>query len=175
MIGAALPDGRIPMLLTAHEEQLVGRDAAAIGAYLKDSPQPVGVAAVAATLLQTRPVRRHRAVVRAGDETELAAGLAALAAGDEHPLVVRSAQTAALGTAFVFPGQGSQWPSMGADTYHRIPAYRAEAERCASEFTAAGLPSPLGFLLGSDRQNRSQVCIQSAQFTHAVGLAQVWR
>jgi mycobactin polyketide synthetase MbtD len=175
MTPAALPDGRIPVLLTAHEEQLIGRDAAAIGAYLQGRPQPAGVAAVAATLLQTRPVRRHRAVVRAGDKTELAAGLAALAAGDEHPLVARSAQTAPLRNAFVFPGQGNQWPSMGADAYHRIPAYRAEADRCASEFTAAGLPSPLEYLLGSDRQHRSQMCIQSAQFTHAVGLAQVWR
>jgi mycobactin polyketide synthetase MbtD len=170
-----LPDGRIPVLLSAHEADLIGKDAAAIGGYLQRRPDASGVAGVAATLLRTRRVRRHRAVVRAADQAELVAGLAALADGHEHPLVAQSSATAAPRTAFVFPGQGNQWPLMGADAYRQLSAYRAETDRCAQAFTAAGLSSPLEYLVtGADRE-WSQIDIQTAQFTHAVSLAQVWR
>ncbi|MEZ0367301.1 mycobactin polyketide synthase MbtD [Mycobacterium sp. pUA109] len=175
MPGHALPDGRIPVLLTAHEEDLIGHDAAAIRDYLGRAPQPVTPAAVAATLLRTRRVRRHRAVVRAADDAELAAGLAALADGDEHPLVARSSATAAPRTAFVFPGQGNQWPAMGAEAYQRIPVYRAEADRCAAAFDAAGIPSPLPYLVNEQPPEVSQLHLQGAQFTHAVAMAQLWR
>jgi mycobactin polyketide synthetase MbtD len=170
----ALPDGRVPVLLSAHAEELIGADAAAIADYLERAPD-VGPAAVAATLLRLRRRRRHRAVVRAGDRRELAAGLRALAQGVEHPLVARSSETVSPRTAFVFPGQGNQWPSMGAEAYERLPVYRAEADRCADAFTAAGLPSPLPYLCTSSDQKWSQIHIQGAQFTHSVSLAQVWR
>jgi mycobactin polyketide synthetase MbtD len=175
MMAHRLPDGRIPVLLSAHEADLIGKDAAAIVGYLQRRLDAPGVAGVAATLLRTRRVRRHRAVVRAADQAELVAGLAALADGDEHPLVAQSSATATPRTAFVFPGQGNQWPLMGADAYRQLSAYRAETDRCAQAFTAAGLSSPLEYLVtGADRE-WSQIDIQSAQFTHAVSLAQVWR
>ncbi len=171
-----LPDGRIPVLLSAHEEDLIGQDAAAIGGYLRRFAEPEApVAGVAATLLRTRRIRRHRALIRAADHTELAAGLAALADGDEHPLVARSSAAVAPRTAFVFPGQGTRWPSMGADAYRQLPAYRAEADRCAQAFAAAGLSSPLPYLVTGPAREWSQIEIQAAQFTHAVSVAQVWR
>ncbi|MCV7401229.1 mycobactin polyketide synthase MbtD [Mycobacterium fragae] len=170
----ALPDGRVPVLISAHAEELIGPDAAAIADYLDRAPD-VGPAEVAATLLRLRRRRRHRAVVRAADRHELAAGLRALADGAEHPLITRSSETASPRTAFVFPGQGSQWPSMGAEAYQRLPVYRAEADRCADAFAAAGLPSPLPYLCAASDQEWPQIHIQGAQFTHSVSLAQVWR
>ncbi len=171
-----LPDGRIPVLLSAHEEELIGKDAAAILGYLQHHNASVDLtAAVAATLARTRRVRRHRAVIRAADQADLVAGLRALADGDEHPLVTVSSGSGAARTAFVFPGQGTRWPSMGAQAYRDVPAYRTEADRCAHAFTAAGLPSPLRYLLGDADGQWSQLDIQGAQFTHAVSLAQVWR
>lgn len=171
-----LPDGRVPVLLSAHEEELIGQDAAAIANYVQHCTEPVDITTtVAATLLRTRRVRRHRAVVRAADADELTAGLQALAAGDEHPLVATSSQAVTPRTAFVFPGQGSQWPSMGADAYRQFPAYRSEADRCAQAFQAAALPSPLDYLLSRAGHQWSHIEIQGAQFTHAVSLAQVWR
>jgi mycobactin polyketide synthetase MbtD len=171
-----LPDGRIPVLLSAHDEDLIGQDASAILRYLNRVAESNDiVAAVAATLSRTRRVRRHRAVVRAGNLAELAGGLQALAQGEEHPLVARSSATGAPRVAFVFPGQGNQWPSMGADAYQRLPAYQAEADRCARAFAAAALESPLPYLLTGTDQCWSQINIQGAQFIHAAGLAQVWR
>lgn len=173
-----LPDGRIPVLLSAHRENLIGRDAAAILRYLHGrypSAAAINVPDVAATVHSTRRIRRHRAVVRAGDGAELTGALAALAADAEHPLVARSSNAAAVRTAFVLPGQGGQWPGMGADAYRALPAYRAEVTRCAAAFTAAGHLAPLPYLLGDSGRSWPQIQIQGAQFAHAVGLARVWR
>lgn len=180
----ALPDGRTPVLLSAHAEDLIGTDAAAILRYLENRAE-AGAADVAATLRSTRRLRRHRAVVRAADRDELFAGLRALAEGAEHPLVTR-ANSGAPGSgsgariAFVFPGQGSQWPSMGVQAYAQLPDYRAEVDRCAAEFRAAGVASPLDYLLaepdsGAVTNDFSQVQIQGAQFVHGVALARIWR
>jgi mycobactin polyketide synthetase MbtD len=169
-------DGRIPVLLSAHEDALIGQDAAAILEYVKQVNGSVDVpAAVAGTLVRTRRVRRHRALIRARDRHELEGGLRALVDGEEHPLLVRSSQRDACRTAFVFPGQGREWPSMGAEAYDSIAAYRAQAQQCGQAFTAAGLPSPLRYLQGDEVGDFSQTEIQAAHFTHAVSLAEVWR
>lgn len=172
-----LPDGRIPILLSAHEEELIGTDAAALLNYLDREPSTVGVSEVANTLLRTRPVRRHRALLRAADRTELTAGLQALADGEAHRLLARSAHVSAPRVAFVCPGQGNQWPAMGADAYRQLPTYRAAADDCSRAFTAAGHQNPLCYLLNDRTSERQwpQIQIQGAQFTHAVSLARVWR
>ncbi|OBG66754.1 mycobactin polyketide synthase MbtD [Mycobacterium sp. E3339] len=175
MLTSPLPDARVPVLLSAHAEELIGQDARAILDHLDSAGADADVAAVASSLLRLRRVRRHRAVVRAADRAELVAGLAALARGAEHPLVTRSSIGVAPGIAFVFPGQGNQWQSMGAEAYQRLPAYRAEADRCARAFLAAGLPSPLPYLTGQVDRDWSRTEIQGAQFAHAVSLAQEWR
>jgi mycobactin polyketide synthetase MbtD len=166
----AFPDGRVPVVLSAHADELIAVDAQAILNYLDRAP---GVRAVAATLLRTRRRRRHRAIVRASDTAELTDGLRALVVGDEHPLVARSSETATPRTTFVLPGQGSQWPAMGAEAYRELPVYRAEADKCAAAFVAAGAESPLPYLMTEG--DFSQIQTQAAQFTHAAGLAQVWK
>ena len=113
MLAHLLPDGRVPVLLSAHDESLISQDARAILDFLDrsgegDDPTP----AVASTLLRLRRVRRHRAVARVADELELVVTLSALACGDEHPLVARSAKSGGLHIAFVFPGRatsGHRW------------------------------------------------------------------
>ncbi|CRZ13596.1 mycobactin polyketide synthase MbtD [Mycolicibacterium neworleansense] len=180
----SLPDERTPILLSAHAEDLIGTDAEAILRYLDSHPE-VSPGDVAATVLSTRRLRRHRAVVRAADRAELAAGLQALTENAEHPLVTRAQGGAPTSgsrarIAFVFPGQGSQWPSMGVQAYDRLPAYRAEVDTWAAAFQAAGTASPLDYLLaepdsGAVTNDFSQVQIQGAQFVHGVALARVWR
>ncbi|MGB3485737.1 MAG: mycobactin polyketide synthase MbtD [Mycobacterium sp.] len=171
----SFPDQRVPVVLSTHAAELVAADAAAILRYLTAHPG-VAVADVAAHLLRTRRIRRHRAVVRAADRSELITGLTAVAAGEDHPLVARSSEAAAPRLAFVLPGQGNQWPGMGADAYRRLAVYRAEADTFDAAFRAAGAVSPLGYLLGDAEAARySQTEIQGAQFVHAVSLAAVWR
>lgn len=166
----ALPDGRIPVLISAHARDLVAAEAGALARYLHT--RDVGVGAVAHTLRATRPIRRYRAVIRARDAGELISGLDAVYRGVEHPLVARSHHQEAARTAFVFPGQGNQWPGMGAELLG-IAAYRAEAGRCEDAFGRAGHASPLTYLLGAD--DPDPVVVQAAQFTHAAALAATWR
>jgi len=171
-----LPDGRVPVLLSAHADDLVRADAEAVLRYLtRTEATPRDVSAM---LLRTRRIRRHRAVVRAADRTELLAGLRAVAAGHEHPLVCvseRSDSVQARKTAFVFPGQGNQWPGMGAELLAGAPSYRAEAERCDDAFARAASVSPLTYLGDVGLTTADQVLVQSAQFTHAAALAAAWR
>ncbi|SPM41828.1 polyketide synthase, partial [Mycobacterium numidiamassiliense] len=171
-----LPDGRVPVLLTAHDKELIRQEAAGIVDYLDRATESADVVgAIASSLLRLRRVRRHRAVVRAADRTELVAALSAIARGEDHDLVARATKTAAPRIAFVFPGQGNQWRAMGADAYRRLTAYRETADHCAEAFLAAELPSPLPYLVGGLDRDWSRTEIQGAQFTHAVGLAAVWR
>ncbi len=172
---ARLPDGRIPVVLSAHADELVSVDAGAIADYLDRFPETT-VPQIARQLHSTRRVRRYRAVLRAADRLELAHGLRALAAGREHPLVARSTLSAAPRQAFVCPGQGRHWPGMGTVAYRAIPSYRAAADVCAGGFEAAGVESPLGYLTAADDAGTfSEIEVQGAQFVHAVALAEVWR
>lgn len=170
-----LPDGRIPVLLSAHAAELVGADAAAIADFLDRRPETT-VAQVARQLRRTRRVRRYRTLLRAADRGELVDGLRAVAGGREHPLVAGSALTSGPRRAFVFPGQGGHWPGMGAVAYGTLPDYTAAVDRCATAFAAAGVASPLRYLTApDDGQGYAGIELQGAQFVHAVALAEVWR
>lgn len=172
---ARLPDGRIPVLLSAHADELVVADARAIADYLDRFPETT-VPQVARQLHKTRRVRTHRAVLRAADRLELVDGLRALAAGREHPLVAGSALGSASRQAFVFPGQGGHWPGMGAVAYRALPRYRAATDGCVAAFDAAGIESPLRYLTAADDARAfSETEVQGGQFVHAVALAEVWR
>lgn len=167
------PDGRTPVLLASHAEDLLAADATALTGYLDRTA--VDPAALAAHLLATRRIRRHRAVIRAADRTELRAGLDAVAAGTEHPLVSRGTELPNARVAFVFPGQGGQWPGMGADAYTGLADYRAAADECGGAFAAAGLVSPVRYLTGDDRTAFAEIEVEGAQFVHHIALAAVWR
>ena len=62
---------------------------------------------------------------------------------------------------------------MGAEAYRELADYRAEADKCAAAFVAAGAESPLPYLMNEG--DFSQIQTQAAQFTHASALAQVWK
>ena len=165
-----LPDGRIPVLISAHARDLIAAEAGAVASYLRT--HAAEMTAVAHTLRATRPVRRHRAVIRARDHRELLDGLDALYRGVDHRLVARSQIAEPARVAFVFPGQGNQWPGMAAELLG-IAAYRAEVDRCHDAFLRAADVSPLNYLRGVDEAD--PVVIQGAQFTHAAALAATWR
>ncbi|WP_245738491.1 acyltransferase domain-containing protein, partial [Streptomyces sparsogenes] len=81
--------------------------------------------AVGWSLVTSRAVLDQRAVITGRDTETLRAGLAALAAGEDHPaLVRREAGVPASGSrVFLFSGQGSQRPGMGAGLHERFPVF----------------------------------------------------
>ncbi|MCQ8195680.1 acyltransferase domain-containing protein, partial [Streptomyces rugosispiralis] len=88
----------------------------------------VSSAEVGWSLLRSRTLFDHRAVVIGQDREELVAGLEALATGEPHPGLVHPGRAAdSTGqTVFLFSGQGSQRPGMGAELHNRYPVF-AEA------------------------------------------------
>ncbi|WP_190181830.1 type I polyketide synthase, partial [Streptomyces naganishii] len=73
----------------------------------------------------------HRAAVVGRGREELRAGLAAVAAGGMAPGVVEGVSVGGK-TAFVFPGQGSQWLGMAAGLLDASPVFAARIGECAA-------------------------------------------
>lgn len=171
-----LPDGTIPVLLSANTSELLRREAQAFGAYLAEHDE-VAPDQVAQMLFRTRVARRYRALAMVTTRTQLLAALNAVAAGDEHPAVVHTNEPAAAHRlAYVFPGQGSQRPGMGRLYYDMSPAFRAEADRCDAAFHELFGESPLAYLLDENGPNDdSATVVQPALFIQMAGLAALWR
>ncbi|WP_280406533.1 acyltransferase domain-containing protein, partial [Nocardia carnea] len=169
-----LPDGTVPVLLSAPTPDLLAAEAADLLTYLDARPHiPVG--RIAEMIFRTRVARRFRALAMVADTAELTHALRAVAAGTSHSAVIRSTEPGR-GIAFVFPGQGGQRPGMGRLFYDHLPAYRAEADRCDNAFREFFAESPLEYLLDATHpaDNRARI-VQPALFTQMAGLAAAWR
>lgn len=171
-----LPNGRIPVLLSSDIPELLPAEAAALLRYAAGHAD-IAPDAIADMLFRTRMARKHRALAMVTSRDELLSTLQAVVDGREHPAVVRT-RTAATSRrpAYVFPGQGSQRPGMGRLFYESIPAFRAEADRCADAFQTQLGASPLTYLLNEHLSTQDNAgIVQPALFTQMAGLAAVWR
>ncbi|WP_036498196.1 nocobactin polyketide synthase NbtC [Nocardia aobensis] len=171
-----LPDGSVPILLSSDNPDLLGSEAAAIADYLVGHPG-VSPDRVADMLFRTRSPRRHRALVMADAQTDVIAALRAVADGRPHAAVVRSERAAtAQRVAYVFPGQGSQRPGMGAMLYEHSSAYRDAVDECDKVFHDLYGWSPRAYLLEADRQaDDKALTVQPALFMQMIGVAAMWQ
>ncbi|MBU3865479.1 hypothetical protein KN815_15775, partial [Streptomyces sp. 4503] len=114
--------GPVPWVVSARGAEALRGQARALATRVNADPG-VNAAEVGWSLLRTRTLFDHRAVVIGQDRAELVAGLESLAAGEPHPSLVHPGRAAeAVGqTVFLFSGQGSQRPGMGAELYDRFP------------------------------------------------------
>jgi acyl transferase domain-containing protein len=108
---------RTPSALQAAIRRLAGQLRSHPGMELAD---------VAFTLQMGRRMFNRRAAVSAGSVAEAVAAL-------EDPKQVRigGADADGGGVAFMFPGQGSQYPGMARDLYEQEPKFREELDHCA--------------------------------------------
>ncbi|MFI0901912.1 beta-ketoacyl synthase N-terminal-like domain-containing protein, partial [Streptomyces sp. NPDC020983] len=124
----------VPWVLSARDPQALRDQATALGGWLDGAGAQAPVTDVARSLATTRAVFEQRAVLLGRDRTDFSAALGALAAGSPHTaLVTAPHSTPATGqTVWLFSGQGSQRPGMGAELHTRFPVF-AEAfdEVCA--------------------------------------------
>ncbi|UUU25872.1 type I polyketide synthase [Streptomyces sp. DSM 40750] len=123
--------GAVPWALSARSVDGLRAQARRLRAHLTARPE-LSLKDVGYSLVATRSVFEHRAVLTGVDRAELLRGLDAVATGEEAPGVVRSVATPTGITAFLFSGQGAQRLGMGRELYDAFPVFaRALDEVCA--------------------------------------------
>ncbi|MEW1754837.1 type I polyketide synthase, partial [Streptomyces angustmyceticus] len=129
------------------------------------------------SLATTRTAFEHRAAVLAADHEELLRGLDLLARDVPAPGVVRGTSGADGRTAFVFPGQGSQWAGMATELLDTDAEFRACFTECAEaveRYSGWSLDEVLRGTEGAPSLDRVDV-VQPALFAVMVALAGLWR
>ncbi|MEV0505502.1 acyltransferase domain-containing protein, partial [Streptomyces spectabilis] len=96
-------------------------------------PEAFYDAAFTACRRRTRHERRYAVLAR--DPLEAAAGLRALAEGEPHPGAAGASAVEHGRVGFVFSGNGSQWPGMGARMLALDAVFRGEVAACDAVLT----------------------------------------
>ncbi|WP_308431110.1 beta-ketoacyl synthase N-terminal-like domain-containing protein, partial [Kitasatospora griseola] len=177
----AHPDGtEAPLLWTLAGS---GRESLAAGArglhgYLAGrddwSPQDIAL-----TLARTASEGSRRAALVADDRDGFLRRLDALADGRSMPGLVEGTAGAARRVAFVFPGQGAQWPRMAVDLLDTSAVFRDRMDACAQALEPFVDWSPIDVLRdpdapGAPAGDRADV-VQPLLFAVTVSLAELWR
>lgn len=117
--------GVVAWVISGKTASALAAQAGRLGRYVRARPA-LDVVDVGYSLVSTRSVFDHRAVVVGQTRDELLAGLAGVVAGRPEAGVVCGVGKPAGKTAFVFAGQGSQWLGTGSELYAAYPVF-AEA------------------------------------------------
>lgn len=118
-------DGPVLLTLSAASSAALSAMAERLAGHLSTTTD--GLGEVAHTLAVGRRALPHRVSIVASEHDEAAAQLTAVA--DSPPeLTVRAERP----VAFVFPGQGSQFPGMAGALYRALPTFRAELDSCCA-------------------------------------------
>ncbi|WP_459250862.1 type I polyketide synthase, partial [Streptomyces youssoufiensis] len=123
--------GLAPWTLSARSPEALRAQAERLRTHLIDGAEH-GVLDIAESLVATRSVFEHRAVLLGTERETLLRGLETLAAGDDAPGIVQGQAAGGGKTAFLFTGQGAQRLGMGRELYEAFPVFaRALDEVCA--------------------------------------------
>jgi len=166
-------DGAELLVLSARTAPALAEARTRLAAHLRRHPD-ARLADIAATLQSGRRRFKHRLALVARDPDDALAQLdgpapAAVAAEDV-------ASPPAL--AFLFPGQGAQFPQMGRDLYDQEPAFRDAIDRCAEILRPLTGMDVRTYLYPEDadaaRALVSTLIAQPAIFTVEYALAELW-
>ncbi|WP_308370221.1 type I polyketide synthase, partial [Streptomyces sp. McG3] len=161
----------VPWTVSAKSADGLRAQAGRLLAHLREH-SALAPADVAAALATTRAALEHRAVVVAGDRTELLAGLEAVASGTAAAGTVVGIGAVADKAVFVFPGQGAQWSRMGLELAARFPEFDRSLGDCADAL-APFVEWDLRTELAGDLARVDVV--QPASWAVMVSLARLWR
>ncbi|MGN9816508.1 type I polyketide synthase [Streptomyces sp. SD11] len=170
---AFVVSGVRPWVLSARSEPALREQAARLR-DLVAADASLSAADVGHSLLSTRSLFEHRAVVLGAERGELTAGLAGLAAGVPDPRVVTGTAPAdgAARIGFLFAGQGVQRAGMGRELHAASPVFAAALDRACTLLEAElGLPVA-EVVLGEGEDGRADrtVYAQAGLFAMEVGL-----
>ena len=166
--------GPLPWVLSGRDPAALRAQARELTAFLATGPGlGLGAGAVGRALATTRTAFEHRAVLVAEDRAGFAAGLDALARGAAAPNLVLGTARPAGKTAFVFPGQGSQWTGMAAGLWESAPVF-AERMAACEQALAPHVGWSLSEVLRSGQPLDRVDVVQPALFAVMVSLAALW-
>lgn len=143
-----------------------------------ESADAGALADIAHTLACGREHFEHRRFVVAGTRAQAASALATPPLrGPEGSTL--STSTHAPRLAFVFPGQGVQFPGMAADLYRTQPAYRRAIDACCTAIASASGLDLKPMLLDATGQSGSRLdqteIAQPAIFATSYAMARLWQ
>ncbi|MCD9594559.1 SDR family NAD(P)-dependent oxidoreductase [Streptomyces sp. 8ZJF_21] len=172
---AAGPGAVVPWILSGRDRRALRAQAERLRAHVASHPD-LSVADIGFSLLTSRAVLEHRAVVLGGDHAELLAGLTALAQDEPAPGVVEALDAAEPGrkVVFVFPGQGSQWAGMALELLESAPVFARRMGECA-EALAPLVEWSLPDVLADERALARVDVVQPVLWAVMVSLAELWR
>ena len=165
------------LTLSGRSDAVVEAMSSRLATYLTRHPER-DLADVAFTLQVGRREFRHRRSLVV-DSRDRAAAVGALRS---EPMTVHSASTDAPPVVFLFPGQGSQYPGMGAGLYRSEPLVRGTIDECC-EVLAGHMGMDLRDVLfpSEDRAGtaaaelRDTALAQPALFVVQYAVAQLWQ
>jgi acyl transferase domain-containing protein len=165
----------VAWVLSARSAEALANQAGRLSAHVAGDAG-LGVADVGWSLVTTRSVFEHRAVLVSADREHLMGGLAALAAGEPAAGVVVGRARSVGRTVFVFPGEGSQWLGMGQQLYERFPVFATAFDEATAALDGH-LRVPLRQVIWGDDADllQSTEFAQPALFAVEVGLAALWQ
>jgi acyl transferase domain-containing protein/NADPH:quinone reductase-like Zn-dependent oxidoreductase/acyl carrier protein len=165
-----------PWVVSAKSESALAAQAAELARFVEQHSE-LDPHDVAYSLVTTRALFDHRAVVVGADRDELLSGLAAISSHAPAPNVVTGKAATTGGIVFVFPGQGSQWTGMAVELLDSAPAFADEMRRCDAEFAEFvdwSLLDAVRGRAGSPSLDRADV-VQPVLFAVMVSLAAQWK
>ncbi|GAB2784673.1 type I polyketide synthase [Amycolatopsis magusensis] len=163
--------GTVPWVVSAVSEESLRAQARQLRSHVADLPEP-DLGGIGAALAR-RAVLPHRAVVLAADREDFLLGLDSIVAGDTASNAALGSVNAPGKTAFVFPGQGSQWAGMAVELLDRSPVFRDQLEACATAL-APHVDWSLPDALRGEGLEHVHV-VQPVLWAVMVSLASLWR
>ncbi|MGH2915024.1 MAG: type I polyketide synthase [Solirubrobacteraceae bacterium] len=166
----------LPFMISGSSEAALRAQAQRLADHLAHHPD-LDPAAVAATLAHGRAHLTHRAVAVADGLHELTDCLRAHARGDHHDALIGATAGHDRRTAFIFPGQGGQWPGMAVELLAQSPAFAAAMRDCGDVLAALAGFSLDAVLRGDPDQPSIDLIevVQPVLFAIMASLAALWR